>query len=114
MITFKNMVSTEGNIFSIPETGSTEEIFNLLFKGHNIKIEQIISTGQVSPAEGWYDQNEHEWVLLLEGRAKLEFENNIIKTLKKGDYLLIPAHCRHKVIYTSTRPKCIWLAVFFK
>lgn len=108
------MAPTEGNIFSIPETGSTEEIFNLLLKGHNIKIEQIISSGQISPAAGWYDQKDNEWVLLLEGRAKLEFENKRIITLKKGDYILIPAHCRHKVIYTSARPKCIWLAVFFK
>lgn len=108
------MAPSEGNIFSIPESASAEEIFNLLLKGHNIKIEQIISSGQTSPAAGWYDQKENEWVLLLDGRAKLKFENKGITTLKKGDYLLIPAHCRHKVIYTSTRPKCIWLAVFFK
>lgn len=107
------MEFTEGNINSIPETGPKEEIFKLLFQGNNIKIEQIISEGQISPAEGWYDQKENEWVLLIEGNAKLEFDNNLIKTLKKGDYLLIPAHCRHKVIYTSTEPKCIWLAVFF-
>jgi len=107
------MELTEGNIFNAPETVSKEEIFKTLFKGSNIKIEQIISSGQVSPAEGWYDQQENEWVLLLEGTAKLEFENNRIKTLKKGDYLMIPTHCRHKVIYTSTEPKCIWLAVFF-
>ncbi|HNW70113.1 MAG TPA: cupin domain-containing protein [Bacteroidales bacterium] len=108
------MEFTEGNIFSITDTGSKEEIFNTLFKGNNIKIEQINSSGQISPAEGWYDQKENEWVLLLEGRAKLEFENKRIILLKKGDYLLIPAHHRHKVIYTSSRPKCIWLAVFFK
>jgi len=114
MITYKNMAHSKGNIFSIPETGSVEEIFNLLFKSKNIRIEQIISSGHTSPAAGWYDQKENEWVLLLEGRAKLEFENKHIITLKKGDYLLIPAHSKHKVIYTSTRPKCIWLAVFFK
>lgn len=97
------MKLTEGNIFTTPATGSKEEIFNTLFKGKNIKIEQIISSGQVSPAEGWYDQAENEWVLLLEGNAKLEFDNNMIKTLKKGDYLMIPAHFRHKVILHLNR-----------
>jgi cupin 2 domain-containing protein len=31
--------------------------------------------------------------------------------LKAGDYLLIPAHCRHRVEYTSADPPCIWLAI---
>ena len=103
----------EGNIYCTPKTGSTKEIFTTLFSGKNIKIEQIISCGQTSPAEGWYDQQQHEWVILLEGEAKLEFENNLIKQLQKGDYLMIPAKCKHKVIYTSKEPKCVWLAVFF-
>lgn len=107
------MDSSEGNIFNIPACASKEEVFNTLFSEKNIKIEQIISSGKISPAEGWYDQQHHEWVILLEGEAKLEFENKLIKTLKKGDYLMIPAHCRHKVIYTSSKPPCIWLAVFF-
>ncbi|MCK9612820.1 MAG: cupin domain-containing protein [Bacteroidales bacterium] len=102
----------EGNIFKHSLT-EKKEIFNTLFSGNNIKIEQIISSGQTSPADGWFDQKEIEWVILLEGAATLEFENNSIKHLHKGDYLYIPAHCRHKVIYTSAEPNCIWLAVFF-
>ena len=104
----------EGNIFSNSEAASKEEIFNTLFSGKNINIEQIISSGQISPEEGWYDQQKNEWIVLLEGEAKLEFENKQIKQLKKGDYLLIAAHCKHKVIYTSVQPKCIWLTVFFE
>jgi cupin 2 domain-containing protein len=107
------MEFSEGTIFCNLNTCSKEEIFNTLFSEKNIKIEQIISSGHISPAEGWYVQEQNEWVLLLEGDAKLEFENDLIKTLKKGDYLLIPAHCKHKVIYTSSEPQCIWLAVFF-
>lgn len=107
------MDSSEGNIFGVSACVSKEEVSNTLFSGKNIKIEQIISSGQISPAEGWYDQELNEWVILLDGKAKLEFENKLIKTLKKGDYLMIPAHYRHKVIYTSSKPPCIWLAVFF-
>ncbi len=103
----------EGNIFIIPENNSKEELFKTIIARKNIKIEQIISSGQTSPAEGWYDQEQHEWVLLLEGEAHLEFEDRQIKKLSKGDYILIPAHCRHKVVYTSSNPDCIWLAIFF-
>ena len=31
--------------------------------------------------------------------------------LTAGDYLFIPAHQKHRVEYTSSRPPCIWLAV---
>lgn len=103
----------EGNIFNNSEPTSKEEIFKTLFSGKNIKIEQIISSGQLSPEKGWYDQKQNEWIVLLEGEAKLEFENKQIKHLKKGDYMMIPAHCKHKVTYTSALPQCIWLAVFF-
>ena len=108
-----SMNFSEGNIFTGSSCHSKEEIFNTIFSGKNIKIEQIISSGHTSPAEGWYDQTQQEWVILIEGEAILEFENNQKKKLKKGDYLLIPALAKHKVIYTSTNPKCVWLAIFF-
>lgn len=104
----------EGNIFSNSVINSKEEIFNTIFLGKNINIEQIISSGQTSPETGWYDQQQNEWIILLEGEAKIEFDDHKIKHLQKGDYLLIPAHCKHKVTYTSALPKCIWLAVFFE
>jgi len=107
------MEFAEGNILSNSKTDSKEEIFDTLFSGKNITIERIISSGQTSPASGWYDQKKNEWVLLLEGEAKIEFENKLIKNLKKGDYLMIPANYRHKVTYTSIDPPCLWLAVFF-
>ncbi|HOH83982.1 MAG TPA: cupin domain-containing protein [Bacteroidales bacterium] len=103
----------EGNIFTGLASQSKEEIFNPLFSSKNIKIEQIISSGQTSPARGWYDQEQHEWVVLVEGEATLEFENSQKKKLQKGDYIFIPAHTKHKVFYTSANPPCIWLAVFF-
>lgn len=103
----------EGNIFSNQSGDFNKEVFNTLFSGNNLKIEQIISSGQTSPAKGWYDQEQNEWVILLEGQAMIEFEDNSIKKLGKGDYILIPSHCKHKVVFTSAEPKCTWLAVFF-
>ncbi|EHO18830.1 hypothetical protein HMPREF9466_02108 [Fusobacterium necrophorum subsp. funduliforme 1_1_36S] len=73
-------------------------------------MERILSGGQVSSE--WYNQEKEEWVCLLQGEAKLEYENGSILSLQKGDILFIPAHQKHKVIYTSEQ--CIWLCVFEK
>jgi cupin 2 domain-containing protein len=90
-----------------------KEIFETIFKDNFIKIERIISYGQSSPVDFWYDQNENEFVILLDGFAKIEFENDTI-TLKRGDYLLIPSHTKHRVAFTDTDKPTIWLAIFFK
>ena len=42
-----------------------------LITAHGIRLQRIISFGQVSPQGFWYDQKEAEWVMLLKGRARL-------------------------------------------
>ena len=101
------------NIFSNIAPSRQKEVFETIFKDKSIKIERIISYGQSSPVDFWYDQDENEFVLLLEGVAKIEFENDTI-TLKTGDYLLIPSHKRHRVAFTAKDKPTIWLAIFFK
>ncbi len=76
----------------------------------HIRIEKIVSTGQVTD---WMDQNESEFVVLLTGNAEVEFENNMFVKLGPGDSLVIEPHERHRVVYTSTNPPCIWLCVFW-
>lgn len=88
------------------------ETIETLFNRKNIRVERIISNGQASPDGFWYDQAEEEWVVLLKGLAVLEFENNQTLELAEGDYILIPAHTRHRVRSTCTDPGCVWLAVF--
>ncbi|HEY9881733.1 MAG TPA: cupin domain-containing protein [Leptolyngbyaceae cyanobacterium] len=87
------------------------EVFEPLFQKETCLIERIISTGQVTPANQWYDQDRDEWVILLQGEARLAYEDGTEVNLGLGDYLLIPAHCKHRVTYTSTEPPCVWLAV---
>lgn len=82
-------------------------------EGHGLLIERIVSTGQASPPGFWYDQAQNEWVLLLQGRAVLEWDDGRSITLQQGDWLNIPAHTRHRVAWTSKDPPCIWLAVHF-
>ena len=100
------------NIFTLPSELPTEELFESLIETDRLKIERIISTGQTTPPGEWYDQERDEWVMLLQGEAQLAYEGDRIVTLKAGDYLLIRAHQKHRVEYTSSNPPCIWLAVF--
>ena len=93
-----------------------EEIFSDLVKNKNVRIERIVSTGQTSPKDFWYDQEENEFVLLLDGEAILEFkEDDKVREVKlnKDDYIDIKAHVKHRVKYTDTKKPTIWLAVFY-
>lgn len=76
-------------------------------------VERIISTGHTTPQGEWYDQATDEWVLLLQGEAILEFDDNSQTPLGKGDYVFLPAGLKHRVRYTSQQPSCIWLAIHF-
>ena len=98
------------NIFDLPTLPIPEELATILAESPNVRIERIISTGQVSE---WYDQAETEFVALLQGNAVIEFENNKTVRLTKGDTLIIKPHERHRVSYTSSDPPCIWLCVFY-
>ncbi|MAD88482.1 MAG: cupin [Pseudoalteromonas sp.] len=91
-----------------------EEAFEDLIKTDSVRIERIVSHGHSSPETGWYDQDEHEWVMVLEGFGVLEFESGECITLEQGDSLNIPAHKKHKVKQTSKQQPTIWLAVFYK
>jgi cupin 2 domain-containing protein len=89
------------------------EVTNILVSANNVRIERIVSDGQTTDDNEWYDENQYEFVLLLQGEAKIMFEHGKEKCLVKGDCLTIPARVRHRVSYTSSNPVCIWLAVFF-
>lgn len=99
------------NLFSLPLLPISEELTDILARSGNIRIERIVSTGQTS---GWYNQEESEFVALLKGTARLEFEDGEITELNAGDTLVIPQATRHRVAYTSSEPPCIWLCVFWR
>jgi len=94
---------------------SKEEFLDIL-KHENVRIERIVSNGQTSPKDFWYDQEENEFVLLIQGEATLHLkENENIKEvqLKANDFIDIKAHTKHRVEYTSKDEPTIWLAVFY-
>ncbi|HSV87952.1 MAG TPA: cupin domain-containing protein [Bacteroidales bacterium] len=90
------------------------EIVDTLCNYNKLQIKRIVSKGQVTPPGVWLSQRENEWVILLRGKASLEFEFGERLLMKSGDYYFIPAGLKHRVTYTSKRPICVWLAVHFK
>ena len=93
---------------------SKEEIFETLFSNGVAKIERIISYGQTSEENFWYDQDEDEFVLVLKGDATIEYDSNEIIELHQNDSLFIPAHQKHRVKYTSNTRPTVWLAIFYQ
>ena len=70
------------------------------------------SDGNYSPASGWYDQMEDEWVLVLQGAGRIQFEDGTEQTLYAGDHINIAAHQKHRISWTDPSEITIWLAVF--
>ena len=101
------------NLFTNLPNDLSNEVFTDLVTSHSVRIERIVSSGQSSPKSGWYDQDENEWVLVLEGFGSILFEDGTERTLNKGDYLTIPAYQKHKVSKTDPDNLTIWLAVFY-
>ena len=96
-----------GNLFmDIPDTVQNE-IFEQILITDNFFVERIISEGQSSPPDFWYDQPTSEFVILLQGEAVLEFENNEFILMKSGDYYRIEAGKKHRVDSTSLTEKTI-------
>ncbi len=69
-------------------------------------IEHIVSSTRPDDTE--QDQPRDEWVVLLHGTAELEVGGTHV-SLTSGQWLLLPAHTRHRVLATSEGAR--WLAV---
>jgi len=98
----------------LPPTSAGDETIEQILKSGPLRIERIVSHGQISPEDFWYDQHENEWLSVLQGEAKIAFADGTETHLKTGDCVFLPAHKKHRVTHTSTEPPCIWLAVFWQ
>lgn len=106
-------MSELNNIFNSPQLNSGDEIFNSILNSDSLKIERIVSKGNTSPDEGWYEQESAEWVVVLEGEGHILYEDGREFKLKKGNHLNIPARTKHKVSWTDPNGETIWLAVHY-
>ncbi|NTW48756.1 MAG: cupin domain-containing protein [Chlorobiales bacterium] len=101
-----------GNIYSRIPDQLQGEFFDTLVQNQTLRLERIISTGQATPEGEWYDQAWDEWVVLLTGSATLRFESEEpLFEMTPGNYVFIPARCRHRVEQTDTKEKTVWLAL---
>ena len=108
------MQSECGNLFGQIPRDLPEELAQPLLSAASFRVERIVSRGHASPPASWYDQPEHEWVLLLSGAARLRFEDEPAELdLKPGDYVNIPAHRRHRVEWTAPDVDTVWLAIHY-
>jgi cupin 2 domain-containing protein len=90
------------NLFSNIPNNLPNEITETLVQAQNIHIERIVSQGHSSPDGFWYDQIENEFVLVIQGYARLRFEDEVIE-MKAGDWINIQAHRKHLVEWTIPR-----------
>ena len=101
------------NLFSNIPKNLPHELFETLVKTDAVDIQRIVSRGHTTPGEDWYDQNTSEFVVLLKGAARLEFRDGRLATLGPGDWLQIPAHEQHRVVWTDEGVETVWLAVHY-
>jgi cupin 2 domain-containing protein len=97
------------NLFEkdLEKIGDGQELFDTLLEKKNISIKKIVSKNLCDGE--WYFQDQDEWVVLLEGKATIEYERDR-KHLKAGEYLYIPRATKHRVKETSQ--DALWLAVY--
>lgn len=107
------MTLDTGNLLDSPGADPDREVLTDLCRGEHVTIKRIVSLGQASPASGWYDQDDHEWVVVLAGEATVEFADGDTVHLARGAYLNIPAHTRHRVAWTTPDTETVWLAVHY-
>ena len=100
------------NLFADLPVSLPSEIVTTLLETASVRIERIVSHGHASPAGFWYDQDQNEWVVVLQGAARLQFEDETVAMIA-GDCVHIPAHKKHRVEWTTADEPTVWLAVHY-
>ena len=100
------------NLFHNVPKDLPEELVQTLSGNGQVRIERIVSTGHASEPGFWYDQASHEFVVLIQGKARLTFEDHTVE-LTPGDYLTINPHQKHRVAWTDPDQPTLWLAVHY-
>jgi cupin 2 domain-containing protein len=97
---------------AIPAQG--QETSQILVETGGFRLMRLHSCSASSPRGFWYDQSEADWVCLLQGSARLQFEDEDgERELNRGDSLMIAPHRRHRLVATDGGAGTIWLALFW-
>ena len=100
------MAVKAGSLLSgLPSRRLGGEAVETLLERPGLRIERIVSTGQVTP-------DSDEWVLVVTGCARLRIDGETEdRELGAGEFIFLPAHCRHRVAWTEHEPPTVWLAI---
>jgi cupin 2 domain-containing protein len=109
----ETMMTRLSDLFAEIPAELSAEVFETLLETPSFRIERIVSLGHASPEASWYDQETHEWILLLSGAARLLFDGEGTLDLRTGSFINIPAHKRHRVEWTDPGRPTIWLAIHY-
>ena len=99
------------NLLSDLPPPGPDEVFTTLLERPGVRIERIVSHGQSTPADTPFEQAADEWVMLVQGAARLWLDGTGEVALSPGDHLFIPAGLRHRVTWTAPDEPTVWLAV---
>lgn len=91
---------------NVPQIG---ENFETLYKKDGVLIERIVSSDKLEQKE--YNQPYDEWLILLEGEARMQIKDKTV-VLKKGDTQLIQKDTPHQVL--ATKKGTVWLCIHLK
>jgi cupin 2 domain-containing protein len=103
-------VNLSNLLSDLPGPGPGES-FSTILERPGIRIERIVSQGHTTPTDAPFEQAGDEWVMLVQGAARLWLDGDGECDLAPGDHLLIEAGRRHRVTWTSPGEPTIWLAV---
>jgi cupin 2 domain-containing protein len=95
-----------GNIFEDADAPAKGELFLEILRHKNVRIERIVSSDELP--EKIYNQEHDEWVMILEGGARLDVDGKRV-CLSRGDWLLLKSGIPHRIL--STMRGTVWLAV---
>ena len=103
-----------GSLFENIPAELSDELFETICSSNRVRIKRIVSKGHASAEGFWYDQDQNEFVLVMQGSAGLSIEGeDDMVSLKAGDYIEIGSHVKHRVEWTDASCETIWLAVHY-
>ena len=103
------------NLFAAIPDDLSRELFDTLLDTDSFRVERIVSHGHASPPGFWYDQDQAEWIVVLQGAARIRFATHDKPVeMQPADWINIDAHEKHRVEWTTPEGPTIWLAIHYQ
>ena len=91
-----------------------DEVFQTLVSTEAVRVERIISLGHTSPAGHWLDQARARMGGGAARRGAVGVRGRRADRFVPGAFVNIPAHRRHRVVWTAPDEPTIWLAIHYQ